>query len=157
MENRFWESVPPVILLILRLSQKVRAMTSYQVLLNGLNLMRKYLEVIIKVISVIKRLQLFQLCREWKAIRYLKDVSLEGFTSSDGIYRNQSLQSEKAQVLLFGTITGQPSQPMLWINNTGKNNVIYTSMGSVRDWKNESFRQIMKNSVSYLLDQNLNK
>ena len=82
----------------------------------------------------------------------LKDVSLKDFNSSDGIYRNQSLRSEKAQVLLFGTITGQPSQPMLWTNNTGKNNVIYTSMGSVRDWQNESFRKIMRNSVSYLLN-----
>ena len=81
----------------------------------------------------------------------LKDVPLEGFTSSDGIYRNQNLQSEKAQVLLFGTITGQPSQPMLWTNNTGNNNVIYTSLGSVNDWKDESFRQLMLNSVKYLL------
>ncbi len=81
----------------------------------------------------------------------LKDVPREGFTSSYGIYRNKILQSEKAQVLLFGTITGQSSQPMLWINNTGKNNVIYTSLGSVNDWKNESFRQLMINSVKYLL------
>jgi len=81
----------------------------------------------------------------------LKGVSLEGFTSSDGIYRNRSLRSEKAQVLLFGTITDQPSQPILWTNDTGKNKVIYTSMGSIRDWQNESFRQIMRNSVSYLL------
>lgn len=85
----------------------------------------------------------------------LKDVSLEGFTSSDGIYKNQSLRSQNAQVLLFGTITGQPSQPMLWINDTGKNKVIYNSMGSVRDWKNESFRKIMENSVSYLLEQSV--
>jgi type 1 glutamine amidotransferase len=87
----------------------------------------------------------------------LKGVSLENFTSSDGIYRNQSLRSENAQVILYGNITGQPSQPMLWINNTGKNNVIYTSMGSVRDWKNENFRKIMKNCVSYLLDRNMSK
>jgi nicotinamidase-related amidase len=87
----------------------------------------------------------------------LKDVSLEGFTSSDGLYRNQFLSSEKAQVLLFGTIKDQPSQPLLWVNNTGKNDVIYTSMGSVRDWQNESFRQIMRNSVSYLLSKNINK
>jgi len=87
----------------------------------------------------------------------LKDVSLENFTSSDGIYRNQSLRSENAQVILFGTITGQPSQPMLWTNNTGKNNVIYSSMGSVRDWKNENFRKIMKNCVSYLLNRSKGK
>jgi nicotinamidase-related amidase len=84
----------------------------------------------------------------------LKNVSLKNFTSSDGIYRNQSLASEKAQVILFGAITDQPSQPLLWINNTGKNEVIYTSMGSVNDWQNENFRQIMKNSVTYLLHIN---
>jgi nicotinamidase-related amidase len=84
----------------------------------------------------------------------LKNVSLNNFTSSDGIYRNQSLASEKAQVILFGTITDQPSQPLLWINNTGKNEVIYTSMGSVSNWQNENFSQIMKNSVAYLLHIN---
>ena len=82
----------------------------------------------------------------------LKDVELKDFTSSDGIYRNQSLASEKAQVILFGTITDQPSQPMLWVNNNGKNNVIYTSMGSVRDFQNVNFRQILKNCVRYLLN-----
>ena len=86
-----------------------------------------------------------------------KDVSFENFTSSDGIYRNQNLQSEKAQVLLFGTISDQPSQPLLWINNTGKNTVIYTSMGSVNDWKKESFRKLMVNSVNYLLSENFVK
>ncbi len=87
----------------------------------------------------------------------LKDVSVDNFTSSDGIYRNQSLRSDKAQVLLFGTITGQPSQPLLWTNNTGKNNVIYTSMGSVHDWQNENFRQIMRNSVNYLMNLSLDQ
>ncbi len=87
----------------------------------------------------------------------LKDVTIDNFTSSDGIYRNQSLRSDKAQVILFGTITGQPSQPLLWTNYTGKNNVIYTSMGSVHDWQNESFRQIMRNSVTYLLNMERNK
>jgi nicotinamidase-related amidase/type 1 glutamine amidotransferase len=85
----------------------------------------------------------------------LKGVSLDNFTSSDGIYRNQNMQSSRAQVLLYGSIANQPSQPMLWINHTGKNTVIYTSMGSVRDWQNENFRQIMKNCVSYLLEQDI--
>ncbi len=84
----------------------------------------------------------------------LNGVSVENFTSSGGIYRNQSLSSEKAQVLLFGTIEGQPAQPMLWINNTGKNDVIYTSMGSIPDFKNPNFRQILLNSVDFLLGKN---
>jgi len=81
----------------------------------------------------------------------LKDVSLKDFTTSGGLYRNQSLRSDKAQVLLIGTIAGQPAQPVLWTNHTGRNHIIYTSMGSVSDWKNENFRQLMRNSVSHLL------
>lgn len=87
----------------------------------------------------------------------LKDVSVENFTSSGGIYRNQSLSSENAQVLLYGTIEGQPAQPMLWTNNTGKNDVIYTSMGSIPDFKNPNFRQILLNSVDFLLSKNMSK
>jgi type 1 glutamine amidotransferase len=87
----------------------------------------------------------------------LKDVKLEGFTSSASLYRNQSLRSERAQVIMIGTIAGLPSEPVLWINNTGKNNVIYSSMGAVSDFRNENFRQIMKNSVSYLLDMSDDK
>jgi nicotinamidase-related amidase len=88
----------------------------------------------------------------------LDNVPLEDFKSSEGIYRNQNLQSDKVQVLLYGTISGQKSQPMLWTNlTTTKNNVIYTSMGSVNDWKKESFRKLMVNSVNYLLSENFVK
>jgi len=82
----------------------------------------------------------------------LKDVSLEGFNSPSTLYRNQNLRSEKAQVILVGTITGHPPQPVLWTNFTGKTNAIYNSLGSVDDFKNESFRQIMRNTVNYLLN-----
>jgi len=85
----------------------------------------------------------------------LKGVSLDNYTSSDQTYFNQSLQSDKAQVLLFGSITGHPSQPVLWTNFTDNNNVIYTSMGAESDWHNENFRHLMRNSVSYLLNLNL--
>jgi nicotinamidase-related amidase/type 1 glutamine amidotransferase len=87
----------------------------------------------------------------------LKDVSLENFTSSDGIYRNQNLNSPGAQVILYGTVEGQPSQPLLWTNRTSTNDVIYTSMGSVRDWQNPNFRKIMLNSVDFLLQKGRNR
>jgi hypothetical protein len=82
----------------------------------------------------------------------LKDVSLEGFTTSSSLYRNRNLRSEKAQVILTGTITGQPSQPILWINTTGRTNAIYFSLGSIADFKNETYRQILKNCTDYLLN-----
>jgi type 1 glutamine amidotransferase len=53
---------------------------------------------------------------------------------------------------LLGTIPGQPSEPVLWTNDTGKNKVIYTSLGHWTDWSNESFRGIMKNAVNVLLN-----
>lgn len=83
----------------------------------------------------------------------LNDMNLENFFSSDQLYRNQFLRSEKAQVILLGTKKGEPSQPVLWTNITdGRNNVIYTSLGSAIDWENKEFRQVMKNSIYYLLN-----
>ena len=87
----------------------------------------------------------------------LKDVLLNDFTSEGTLYANQSLRSEKAQVILVGTIAGQTPQPVLWVNNTGKNYVIYTSIGTVADFQNERFRQLLKNSVSWLLKASLNE
>ena len=82
----------------------------------------------------------------------LKDVLLNGFTSPSTLYANQSLRSEKAQVILVGTITDEPPQPVLWTNLTGKTNAIYTSLGSVQDFTNASYRQILKNCIHYLLN-----
>jgi nicotinamidase-related amidase/type 1 glutamine amidotransferase len=87
----------------------------------------------------------------------LKDVSLEGFTSPSTLYTNQSLRSEKAQVILIGTITDQPTQPVLWTNLTGKTNAIYTSLGSIQDFNNGNYRQILKNCISYLLNLGADK
>jgi len=39
---------------------------------------------------------------------------------------------------------------VMWINNK---NVIYTSLGHWDDWKIESFKNLMLNSVHYLLNQ----
>jgi type 1 glutamine amidotransferase len=82
----------------------------------------------------------------------IKGISMDAFTSPSSLYKNRPLRSEKVSVLLLGTIPSKPSEPLMWINNTGKNTVIYCSLGSVDDWKNQSFRQLMDNSVSYLLN-----
>jgi len=81
----------------------------------------------------------------------LKNVKTDEFTSSASLYRNQFLRSESVQVILTGSIPGLPSEPVLWINHTGNNKVIYSSFGAVSDFRNENFRQLMINSVNYLL------
>ncbi len=84
----------------------------------------------------------------------LKNVPNEGFESPNWLYRNRPLRSENAQVLLVGTIPNEPAEPVLWINKTGKNNVIYTSLGHWDDWKTDAFKNLMINSVHYLLETN---
>ena len=81
----------------------------------------------------------------------LKGVSPEVFVSSSWLYKNRPLRSEKAQVLMLGTIPGQPSEPVLWINENKYGKVIYTSLGHWDDWEIDSFKKIMSNSVEYLL------
>ncbi|MDR1602013.1 MAG: isochorismatase family protein, partial [Tannerella sp.] len=70
------------------------------------------------------------------------------FNSPNWLYKNRPLRTGKAQVLLLGSNPGVPDEPVMWTN--GKN-VIYTSLGHWDDWKIESFRTLMFNSVNYLL------
>jgi hypothetical protein len=71
------------------------------------------------------------------------------FNSLNWLYQCAPLRSDKAQVLLTGSNPGQPLEPVFWTN--GKN-IIYTSLGHWDDWKIESFRNLMFNTVNYLLD-----
>jgi hypothetical protein len=63
------------------------------------------------------------------------------------------MKSDNAQVLLLGTIPEKPQEPVLWINRNRYGDAIYTALGHLEDWENESFRNIIINSVEYLLDQ----
>jgi nicotinamidase-related amidase/type 1 glutamine amidotransferase len=82
----------------------------------------------------------------------LKGVDPEGFHSPSWLYRNSPLRSDNIQVLLYGSIPGKPSEPVLWVNNRAEGKTIYTSLGHYDDWKIESFTNIMLNSVEYLLN-----
>jgi len=85
----------------------------------------------------------------------VKGVSPDGFTGpvapSESLYKNRPLRSENIEVLLLGTIPGQPAEPVLWINNLEKGKVIYTSLGHWDHWKINDFHTLMLNSVGYLL------
>ncbi|MFN5422709.1 MAG: ThuA domain-containing protein [bacterium] len=81
----------------------------------------------------------------------LKGVAPKGFVSPSWLYINRPLRSENIQVLLSGSIPGEPAQPVLWINNREKGKVIYTSLGHWDDWKIESFKNLMTNAVDILL------
>jgi len=87
----------------------------------------------------------------------LNGFPLEGYNSPNWLYKNRSLRSENAQVLLMGKIPGEMLEPVFWINNNGNNCVIYTSLGHWDDWKEKGFRNIMLNSVRYLLGKEITK
>jgi type 1 glutamine amidotransferase/nicotinamidase-related amidase len=70
---------------------------------------------------------------------------------NESLYENRPLSSENVQVLLLGAIPEKPEEPVMWINNRKKGKVIYTSLGHWDHWKIETFRQIMFNTVDYLL------
>jgi hypothetical protein len=82
----------------------------------------------------------------------LKGIDPEGFTSLCTLYKNRPLSSANAQVLLLGTIPGQPPEPVLWTNKNKYGNVICTALGHWEDWEIESFKNLMINSVDYFLD-----
>ncbi|MDR1524076.1 MAG: isochorismatase family protein [Tannerella sp.] len=74
---------------------------------------------------------------------------VQPFTTPNWLYRNRPLRSANAVVLMLGSNPGVPDEPVAWINN---NRAIYTSLGHWDDWKQESFRNLMFNSVDYLLN-----
>jgi len=82
----------------------------------------------------------------------LKNVPPTGFDSPSWLYKNRPLRSDCDQVILVGSIPGQVPEPVMWINTTGwHNTVIYTSLGHYNDWEQAAFRNLMINSVNYLL------
>jgi nicotinamidase-related amidase len=72
------------------------------------------------------------------------------FTTLNWLYQNRPLRSSNAVVLMLGSNPGVPNEPVFWIND---DRAIYTSLGYWDDWKEESFRNLMFNSVDYLLNR----
>jgi len=83
----------------------------------------------------------------------LQGADPEGFSSLSTLYKNSPLRSDNAQVLISGTIPDHPSEPVLWINRNQYGKAIYTSLGHWDDWEIESFRNMIFNSIDYLLEQ----
>jgi nicotinamidase-related amidase len=74
---------------------------------------------------------------------------VQPFHCPDWMYKNTPLRSDKAEVLLRGK-NPKWEEPVLWTNGS---NVVYTSLGHWDDWKIESFKNIMLNSVYFLLKE----
>jgi nicotinamidase-related amidase/type 1 glutamine amidotransferase len=55
--------------------------------------------------------------------------------------------------LLTGSIPGQPSEPVAWVNKSGRSRVFYTSLGSPDDFRSPAFRRLLSNAILWALDK----
>ncbi len=69
------------------------------------------------------------------------------FESAAWLYRNTPLQLG-AELILTGTIPGQPSEPIAWTyNRPGGGRSFYVSLGLPADFANPSFTQLLRNGI----------
>ena len=74
------------------------------------------------------------------------------FVSHGSLYKVSPLAAG-TQPLLIGTITGQPPEPVAWVNPRDHARVFYTSLGHPGDFDNASFRKLLCNAVLWALDR----
>ena len=74
------------------------------------------------------------------------------FTSTGSLYKTSPLASS-VKPLLIGTIPNQKPEPVAWTNRYKKARVFYTSLGSLDDFKNPRFRQLLINAVFWAMDK----
>lgn len=73
-------------------------------------------------------------------------------TGHGSLYKVSPL-AKTTTALLTGSIPGQPSEPVAWVNESGRSRVFYTSLGSPEDFRNASFRRLLSNAILWALDK----
>ena len=76
------------------------------------------------------------------------------FVSDGSLYKNTPLQ-RGAKPLLIGEVDGHPPEPVAWTHQYKGARVFYTSLGHPDDFKEESFRNLLKNGIEWALQQHL--
>jgi hypothetical protein len=80
----------------------------------------------------------------------LQGLTVPRLTSVGSLYKVGPLESG-TRPLLTGTIPGQPSEPVAWINSYGskQGRIFYTSLGHPADFRNAEFRRLLRNAVAW--------
>ena len=79
---------------------------------------------------------------------------VKGFVSEGSLYKNSPLQPG-AKPFLLGKVAGFPAEPIAWTHEFKGARVFYTSLGHPADFKEESFRNLLLNAISWALDKPL--
>jgi type 1 glutamine amidotransferase len=82
----------------------------------------------------------------------VRDVS--PFLSDGSLYKNTPLRPG-AKPVLIGTVEGQAPEPIAWTHNFKGARIFYTSLGHPNDFKQESFRNLLRNAIEWTLQQPL--
>jgi type 1 glutamine amidotransferase len=83
-------------------------------------------------------------------------IGFSPFVSDGSLYRNTPLQPG-SKPLLLGKIEGNPPEPVAWTHEYKGARVFYTSLGHPNDFKEESFRLLLRNAMEWTLGQSLNR
>ena len=76
-------------------------------------------------------------------------IGNEAWTSSASLYRVSPL-NPNTEVLLEGTISGEPSEPIAWTFRRGDGGKsFYTSLGAASDFDDGRFLQLLKNAIHW--------
>lgn len=81
----------------------------------------------------------------------LKNVAKE-FETGGSLYKTSPL-AKGATLLLTGSITNQPQEPMAWTHTYKGARIFYTSLGHPKDFDHPAFRAMLVNAVFWALDR----
>ena len=81
----------------------------------------------------------------------LKNVAKD-FQTAGSLYKTSPL-AKGTTMLLTGSITNQPPEPMAWTHTYNGSRVFYTSLGHPKDFDHPAFRTLLVNAIFWALDQ----
>ena len=81
----------------------------------------------------------------------LKGVEKE-FVAGGSLYRNAPLPASST-VLLTGSVTNFPAEPVAWTHRYKGARIFYTSLGHPKDFESSSFRRLLINAIFWTLNR----
>src|SRR6266536_2666340 len=81
----------------------------------------------------------------------LKGVENE-FAAGGSLYLNAPLPPSST-VLLMGSVTNKPLEPVAWTHDYKGTRIFYTSLGHPKDFENRAFRRLLVNAIYWALDR----
>src|SRR5881396_996333 len=81
----------------------------------------------------------------------LKGVEKE-FAAGGSLYLNTPLPPSST-VLLMGSVTNQPTEPVAWTHDYKGVRIFYTSLGHPKDFENRSVRRLLVNAIYWTLNR----